>query len=75
MSDADGIDFIGIVGVIRNFSTRPNELKKAYNASKARMQTVMENICLKESRNIVNNRIERMNDFFKQFDEETFGIY
>ena len=75
LSDADGIDFVGIIGVIRNFTTRPNELKKAYNASRTRMQTVIENICLKESQNLINHRIERMNDFFKHFDEETFGIY
>jgi len=75
LSDADGIDFIGIIGVIRNFSTRPNELKKAYNSSKARLQTVLDNICLKESRSIIDIRIERMTTFFNQFDEESFGIF
>jgi HD superfamily phosphodiesterase len=53
-SDADGIDFIGIIGVFRNFTTRPKEMKKAFDASKKRMELVIKNVCLKDSQILMN---------------------
>jgi uncharacterized protein len=75
LSDADGIDFIGVIGAIRNFSTRPKELRKAFNAAKTRLETVRKNICLDGSRAMVEHRIATMTAILREFEEETFGIF
>jgi uncharacterized protein len=75
LSDADGIDFIGTIGFAREFSTKPRELKKAFESAKARIDKVKAVICIEESEPIVKERIERMTLLFKQFEEETWGLF
>ena len=75
ISDADGIDYIGTIGIVREFSTKPRELRKAFEFSQARMEKVKQNICIKESRIIVEERIERMKRIFTQLIEETDNVF
>ncbi len=39
LSDADGLDFLGAVGVLRDFSKNPREMRKAFEAAPAAFMT------------------------------------
>ena len=75
LSDADGIDYLGVVGLLREFSTKPRELRKAYESSKARINKIKNNICLEKSKEIVESRIKEMEDIYTKFEKDTFGIF
>lgn len=75
ISDADAIDFLGVIGVLRDFSTKPRELRKAYETSKGRKEKLVSVICLDRSRGIIEERMKRMERLFAEFEEETFGYY
>lgn len=75
LSDADAIDFVGTIGVLREFSTKPRELKKAYESAKNRMEKIKKIILFERSREIVDERIGRAEKLLSDFMEESFSIY
>lgn len=38
LSDADALDFLGVVGMLRDFSKKPSDLRKAYETVKGRKE-------------------------------------
>lgn len=74
ISDADGIDFLGAIGIAREFSTKPRELRKAYESAIARMEKVKQNICLDVTRQIVEERSTYMSAYLNRLAEETMDI-
>jgi uncharacterized protein len=75
ISDADGIDFLGAIGIAREFTSKPRELKKAYDSALARMEKIRRNTCLDVSKQIVSERIAFMQEFFERFIEETDALF
>ena len=74
-SDADAIDFFGVIGALREFSTKPRELRKAFESAKSRMEKNKKIICFEKSKEIVEQRIKREEMLLSEFKEESFGCF
>jgi uncharacterized protein len=75
LSDADALDFLGVVGVLRDFSKKPRELRKAYETAQERRVKVPKRILLDKSKEIATRRIQQMEDLFAAFEENSFGYF
>jgi uncharacterized protein len=75
LSDADALDFLGIVGILRDFSKKPRDLRKAYQTTRKRREKVPGLICLDKSREIAARRIQQMDDLLATFEQDSFGYF
>jgi uncharacterized protein len=75
LSDADALDFLGVVGVLRDFSKKPGDLRTAYEVVQERKEKSRKSIYLESSKVIAAQRLERMESLLKSFEEETFGYF
>lgn len=75
LSDADALDFLGVVGILRDFSKKPSDLRGAYETVIKRKSRLPGILCLKKSQEIAENRVKLMEDFLKEFEKETFGYF
>jgi uncharacterized protein len=75
LSDADALDFLGVVGVLRDFSKKPGDLRKAYEVVKSRKEKLRVSICLESSKVLAAQRLESMERLLVTFEEETFGYF
>jgi uncharacterized protein len=74
LCDADAIDYLGLVGILREFSTKPRDLYNAYISIQNRKEKLKKIIKLKTSMILAKERIEYMEKLFIRFDEETYKI-
>ena len=75
LSDADALDFLGVVGVVRDFSKNPRDLRKAYEATKGRREKLPKVLYLAKSKEIAFERIEEMDDVLARFEKDAFGYF
>lgn len=75
LSDADALDFLGVVGVFRDLSKNPKDLRKAIEITKKRREKLPGILCLDASREIANVRIKQMDELFARFEEDTWGCF
>lgn len=75
LSDADALDFLGIVGVLRDFAKKPKDLKNAISTVRKRMSQLPGQLRLERSRAIAEVRLQEMNWLLDRFEEETFQLY
>jgi uncharacterized protein len=75
LSDADALDFLGVVGVVRDFSKNPKAMRAAYEVSKKRRNKLPGMIYLEKSKEIAAKRIRQMDDLFEAFEKDTFGCF
>jgi uncharacterized protein len=75
LCDADALDFLGVIGVLRDFSKNPRDLRKAFDTVKKRRSSLPDKLLLDKSREIAAQRMKRMDDLLATFEEETFGCF
>jgi uncharacterized protein len=75
LSDADGLDFLGAVGVLRDFSKSPRDLRGGYEAARKRALRVPKLLCLERSREMAVPRIAEMEEFLSAFERDSFGYF
>jgi uncharacterized protein len=75
LSDADALDFLGAVGVLRTFSMVPRNLRGACEKAKERRQRLPRELCLQASRDLAEARLAEMDELFRAFEDEAFGLY
>lgn len=75
LSDADALDFLGVVGVLRDFSKNPKDLRKAFESAQKRRDKVPQMIVLQKSREIAARRIQEMDELLERFAQDTYGIF
>jgi len=73
--DADALDFLGVVGVLRDFSKNARDLKKAYDISKKRRAKLPDTLLLAESKEIAARRIQQMDELYAAFEADSFGCF
>jgi hypothetical protein len=75
LSDADALDFLGVVGVLRDFSKKPNDLRAAYKTVRTRMEKLPKVICLPKTKEIAAKRLQEMESLLAAFEAESFGCF
>ena len=75
LSDADALDFLGVVGVLRDFSKKPGELRKAYETVQNRRKKVPQLLCLDKSKAMAEKRLRDMEHLLLLFEQDTFGYF
>ena len=75
LRDADCLDFLGIVGVLRDFSKNPRGLRAAFDQARERRNTVPQLLQLKASRAIARKRVREMDALLEQFETESVGCF
>lgn len=75
LSDADAIDYLGVVGVLRDFSKKPRDLRKAYETVQARKEKLKGILFFDESKAMATQRIAREERLLAEFEEESFGYF
>ena len=75
LCDADALDFLGVVGVLRDFSKNAKDLHKAYEITRKRRAKLPDALILDASKSLAVARIQRMDDLLAAFEAETFGCF
>lgn len=75
LRDADALDFLGAVGVLRDFAKHPKDLRKGYEATCRRKEQLRQAVTLQKAREIADERIREMEGLLERFEEETFGLF
>lgn len=75
LSDADALDFLGIVGILRDFAKKPKALREAHDTIRKRMAALPGQLCFGTSRQVAAGRIAEMEHVLARFQEESFGCF
>ena len=75
LSDADALDFLGVVGVLRDFSKNTKDLRKAYEISKGRRDKLPDILCMDRSKKIAAERLEEMDELLTNFERDSWGHF
>lgn len=75
LSDADALDFLGVVGLLRMFSMAPRNLRAACEKARQRRERLPGSLSLASSRELAGPRLTEMDDVLAAFERETFGMY
>lgn len=75
LSDADCLDFLGVTGILRDFSKNPREMRRAHKSVLERMQKVPGLICLDRTRELAEQRLAVMSTLLAEFEVESGGCY
>jgi len=67
LCDADALDFLGVVGVLRDFSKNAQDLRKAYEVTKKRREKLPGLIYLDKFKEIAVERIRQMDELLARF--------
>jgi hypothetical protein len=75
LSDADALDFLGIVGILRDFSKNPKDLRKAYDITQRRREKLPGMLILDRSKEIAAERLQQMDEILARFEQDSFGFF
>ncbi len=75
LRDADILDFLGVVGIMRDFSKNPRDMRKAYEVIKKRRDTLPQQLYLPRAKSIAAERVQEMDQLLVRFEAESFGCF
>jgi uncharacterized protein len=75
LRDADVLDFLGIVGVLRDFSKNARDLRAAFDVAKRRRDKLPGLLSLDKAKEMAAVRVKQMDELLKRFDEDSFGCF
>ena len=75
LRDADGLDFLGVVGVLRDFSKNPRDLRLAYEQVKKRRASVPSILQLERAKTLAQDRVREMDAMLEQLEMDSFGCF
>jgi uncharacterized protein len=75
LSDADGLDFLGIVGILRDFSKSPRDMRKAFATVRSRREKVPNLLCLEKTKLMAEKRLKEMDHILALFEQDSFGCF
>ena len=73
LREADFLDFLGVVGIAREFAWGPNNLQKCYDRVLARIEGVKDRFTIPAAKAIASQRIAEMEPFLARLVEESQG--
>lgn len=74
LREADMLEFLGAIGMARDFARGPRNVEVCYKRILSRRDDIQGRFTLPQAQEIANVRIERMNIFLKEMEKESFGI-
>jgi len=75
LCDADALDFLGVVGALRDFSKNARDLRAGYEATRKRRQSLPDRLILPASKALGAGRLLTMDALLAAFERETFGCF
>ena len=75
LRDADVLDFLGVVGILRDFSKNPRDMRKAYEEVKRRRSNLPGTLYLGKAKAMAAERVKEMDEMLAQFEAELFGCF
>lgn len=75
LRDADVLDFLGIVGILRDFSKNARDLRTAYNVVKKRRDRLPGLLSLDKAKAIAVVRVKQMDELLARFEQDSFGCF
>jgi len=73
LREADFLDFLGMIGIAREFARGGRELQKSCQQIIARREQVRGRFTLPRAKRMAEARLARMDEFFRCLEEESFG--
>lgn len=73
LREADFLDFLGVIGIAREFARGPKDLQKTYKQLLSRKEGIKDRFTIPNAQRIARERLARMDEFFKDLQEESFG--
>ena len=73
LREADFLDFIGIIGIAREFAKGPKDLQKSYQQILFRKEQLKDRFTMPQAGKIAEERFARMDEFFKSLLDESFA--
>jgi HD superfamily phosphodiesterase len=73
LREADFLDFLGVVGIAREFAKGPKDLQKSYLQILKRRDVIKDRFTIPQARLVAEERLARMDEFFQALLEESFG--
>jgi uncharacterized protein len=73
LREADFLDFLGTIGIAREFAKGPKNIQKSYQQLLKRMEAIKDRFTIPQAKAIAEERLARMDTFFKALLEESFG--
>ena len=75
LHDADVLDFLGAVGILRDFSKNARNLRGGYDAALKRRARLPQTLFLPESVELARQRLHDMDAFLAAFEADSFGHF
>jgi len=75
LRDADILDFLGPVGVLRDFSKNSRDLRKAYTITKQRRENLPSLLSSDKAKEIARQRLIEMDNLLARFESDSFGYF
>lgn len=73
LREADFLDFLGVVGIVREFAWGPNNLQKCYDRVLARIAGLRDRFTIPAAQALARQRIAEMEPFLARLVEESRG--
>jgi len=75
LRDADALDFLGVVGVMRNFAMAQKDMRKAFEETKRRRDRSMSILFLEKAKALALERAALLDEILRKFEEESAGLF
>ncbi len=75
LRNADGVDYLGLIAVARDFSKEPDDMRKAIAAMRTRKEQYYTIVDYPHAKVLAAPRAAELENFIRIFEEETMGIY
>lgn len=75
LRDADALDFLGVIGVLRDFSKNPRDMRSAFEQVRKRREKVPPMLRTARARIVGAQRVERMDELLVELEAESFGCF
>jgi uncharacterized protein len=75
LRDADVLDFLGVVGVLRDFSKNSRDLRGAFEVVKKRRDKLPGQLSLDKAKEMAAVRVKQMDEMLARFEVDSFGCF
>lgn len=75
LRDADAIDFLGFIGIARDITRAPKDIKKGIKSIQTHRENLPDILSLDSSKKMAKERIKEMDIFLNKFISESFNYF